>query len=491
MKKELKKLLADKARDTLPKILMVAAECAPFAKTGGLADVVGTLPKELNALGFDVRLMIPYHKSIKEKYSASVEHICSFSIDLGWRSQYVGVERMMHDGICVYLIDNEFFFGYGIYKGGMAEGEQYAYFTRAVIDSIPMLDFVPDVIQVNDWHTAMIPMLLKTQYCETMQGRIKTLLTIHNIGYQGKFPLEFVGDFLGVDTRYWNADNIECYGCANFLKAGIVFSDKISTVSPTYAEEIKYDYFGEGLNGALNARGANVVGILNGINYKTFNPQTDKTIVKNFSLSTIEDKYANKEDLISTFSLNIPLTTPIFSIVSRLTTQKGLDLLMHIVDEAMQLDIALVVLGSGDYEYENALSNLAYRYPGRVAVRIMYDDVLAHKIYAGSDFYLMPSKFEPCGISQLIAMRYGTLPIVRETGGLRDTVFPYNKYTGEGCGFTFANYNAHELLNAIKEAAWIYNDKVSMYHLIANAMKMDYSFANSALPYGKLFIDIL
>lgn len=488
---KLKKLLEQKGRTKLPNILMVAAECTPFAKTGGLADVVGTLPFELKKLGFDARVMIPYHRIIKEKFGEHVEHICSFSIDLGWRSQYVGLEKLVYNGITFYLIDNEFFFGYGIYKGGMGEGEQYAFFTRAVIDSIPLLDFIPDVLQVNDWHTAMIPMLLKTQYHGAMQSNIKTLLTIHNIEYQGKFPFDFVGDFLHVDSKYWNTSNIECYGCANFLKAGIVFADKISTVSPSYAQEIKYDYYGEGLNGALNSRGDDITGILNGINYETFDPQTDEKIISNYSYDTIEDKYKNKDLLIQTLGLNIEPTTPIFSVVSRLTAQKGLDLLMHIIDEVMRENIAIVVLGTGDYKYESALGSIAYRFPGRVAVRIMYDDDIAHKIYAGSDFYLMPSKFEPCGISQLIAMRYGTLPVVRETGGLKDTVIPYDRYKDTGCGFSFANYNAHELLETMRSAAWVYHDKVVMNKLITNAMKMDYSFAKFAVKYGDLFIRML
>lgn len=471
-----------------PKVLIVAAECAPFAKTGGLADVVGTLPGELRKIGLDVRVMLPFHSQIKSQYASQTEHLCNFYVRLGWRSQYVGIERLEFHGITYYFVDNEYYFGGPIYKGGTEEGEQYSFFTRAILEALPLLNYYPDIIHANDWHTAMIPMLIKTQYQSRPQGKIKTVFTMHNLCYQGKFSQDFVMDMLGIPGEYFSYRFLEAYGCANFLKGALVFADKLTTVSPTYAREIIYPAFSEGMEGVLAQRRNDLVGILNGIDTVEFDPQNDPHIVASFSKDALDGKRADKQALISQVGLSISEDTPLIGMVSRLTSQKGLDLVKCILDELVSTeDLGIVVLGSGDAEYENFFREAAYRHCGRIAVRTEYNNQLAHQIYAGADFFLMPSKFEPCGISQMIALRYGTLPIVRETGGLADTVKPYNEFTGEGTGFSFTNYNAHDMLYVIRLALRVYADNAVMNRLIRQAMSEDNSFASSAKEYAKLY----
>ena len=492
MKQELRTALCKKGRDTLPRVLLAAAECAPLAKTGGLADVVGTLPKSLSALGIDARVIIPYHRVIKNKYAQRVTHMTDFYIDLGWRHQYVGLERLVFDGVVIYLIDNEFYFGDRIYLGGMPEGEQYAFFVRAVAEAIPRLDFQPDILHCNDWHTAMLPMLLKTQDQNAPQGRLKTLLTIHNIAYQGKFGFDYVQDLLGVDARYYTPEFMELDGCANFLKAGCVFADRINTVSPTYASEIRTAYFGEGLQGILSARQHQLSGILNGIDTTTFDPAHDTGIAQTYSAADRSGKAACKAALIQELGLSISPETPIVAMVTRMTAQKGFDLVQCVLDELMELDMAFVLLGTGDKEYEDFMRRAEWNHKGRVCAYIGYDEALSHRVYAGADFLLMPSSFEPCGLSQMIAMRYGTLPIVRETGGLRDSVQPYNRFTGEGTGFSFAHFNAHEMADAVRRAVALYHeDKNALQSLIRNAMHADFSFTRSAEAYAMLYLDLL
>ena len=477
-----------KKQGSKTKVLIVGAECAPFAKTGGLADVIGTLPGELTKLGMDVRVMLPLHSQIKRHYVSELHHICNFYIHLGWRTQYVGVESMKYNGVTYYFIDNEFYFGGPIYKGGNAEGEQYAYFSRAVIESLPLVGFMPDIMHLNDWHTAIIALLIKTQYGGAPQGNIKTLFTIHNLIYQGKLPRPFIQDLLGIDEGCFVPEIMGDEGdCGNFIKAALKFADKISTVSPTYAQEILSPYFAEGLEGALNYRSDDLWGILNGIDTETFDPQTDVHLPAHFSAKDMSGKEENKKCLMEEMGLHWSPGTPLVGIVSRLTPQKGLDLIKGVFDEIMQEDLALVVLGSGEAEYENFFRDAAYRYSGRVAVRTEYNDPLAHRIYAGSDLFLMPSRFEPCGISQMIALRYGTLPIVRETGGLYDTVTPYNEFTKEGNGFSFTNYNAHDMLNVIRMAVRVYQEADTLRLLRRNAMAEDNSFAASAKEYARLY----
>ena len=476
----------------LPNVLLVGAECAPLAKTGGLADVIGTLPKSLAKTGIDARVIMPYHKKIKEKYGESVEHMLSFYTDLGWRREYVGLEKLILNDVVIYLIDSEKYFGNAIYLGGDAEGEQYSYFCRAVLDALPCLDFVPEVLHCNDWHTAMIPMLARTQYRGCMQERMKFLLTIHNIAFQGKYSFNFVQDLLGIDGRYFTPEFMELYGCADFLKAGCVFSDRINTVSPSYAEEIRQPYYAEGLDGILNARAAQLSGIVNGIDNEVFDPASDPHIAANYTLADRSGKALCKKALQGELGLTIDADVPVVSMVTRMTEQKGFDLVLYALDDLLNTtDMQFVLLGTGDARFEDFMRGAETRWKGRVCSYIGYNDELAHKIYAGSDYYLMPSRFEPCGISQMIAMRYGTVPIVRETGGLRDTVKPYNEYTGEGTGFSFANYNGEEMKNTIRYALSFYHNIDAMQQLTDSAMQIDFGFDASAREYRDLYSKLI
>ena len=493
MKPELRTALAEKGRCDLPGVLLAAAECAPLAKTGGLADVVGTLPKSLAALGFDARIITPYHRVIKDKYAAQVTHLTDFYIDLGWRHQYVGIERLLLDGIVIYLVDNEFYFGDRIYLGGEAEGEQYAFFARAILEALPRLDFTPEVLHCNDWHTAVLPMLMKTQYAGRMQSRMQTLLTIHNIAYQGKFSFEFVQDLLGIDARYYTPEFMELNGCANLLKAGCVFADHINTVSPSYAGEIRTAAYGEGLEGILNARQHQLSGILNGIDTAVFDPAHDAGITAPYSMDDMRGKAVCRAALCQELGLEIGEHTPIVAMVTRMTPQKGFDLVQCVLDELMEeQDMAFVLLGTGNAEYEDFMRSAEWRHKGRLCAYIGYDEALSHRVYAGSDFLLMPSSFEPCGLSQMIAMRYGTLPIVRETGGLRDSVQPYNRFTGEGTGFSFANFNAYELAETVRRALALYHNEHDAYLRVQRqAMAQDFSFTRSAEDYAHLYLLLL
>ncbi len=371
MKPELRAALAEKGRCDLPGVLLAAAECAPLAKTGGLADVVGTLPKSLAALGFDARIITPYHRVIKEKYASQVTHLTDFYIDLGWRHQYVGIERLLLDGIVIYLVDNEFYFGDRIYLGGEAEGEQYAFFARAILEALPRLDFTPEILHCNDWHTAVLPMLMKTQYAGRMQARMQTLLTIHNIAYQGKFSFEFIQDLLGIDARYYTPEVMELNGCADFLKAGCVFADRINTVSPSYASEIKMPYYAEGLEGILNARSHELSGIINGIDKKVFNPHADKLLPATYDRGHLKGKAVCKAALQEKMGLEQRPDVPLVAMVTRMTEQKGFDLVACILDDIMQRDdIQFMLLGSGDERFENFMRAAEYRYKGRLCAYI-------------------------------------------------------------------------------------------------------------------------
>ncbi len=469
------------------KILIAGAECVPFAKTGGLADVIGTLPGEIMALNHDIRVIMPKHAIIKEKYGDKLQVLAALNIQLGWRTQYLGIETMEYNGVRYYFIDNEFYFGHCIYKGGEPEAEQYAYFCKAVLESLEFINFEPDIIHCNDWHTAMIPMLIKTNYTNLSQGQIKTVFTIHNLQYQGQLSFDFVRSMLDIDERYFTPEYIEAYGCANMLKAALVFADKITTVSPTYAKEILDPYYGRGMQGILEARRDDLIGIVNGIDLEEYSPKSDKHLVHHYDKGDFSGKYKNKALLIDELNLNIEITTPIISVISRLTEQKGFELIKRILEELLYEDVAFVLLGQGDAEYENYFKYIASKYPDKTSINLGYSDELAHRIYASSDFFLMPSMFEPCGISQMISQNYGTLPIVRETGGLVDTVIPYDMYTKQGNGFSFKNYNAHEMLNVIRYAITVLSDKPAFLKLMTNAMETDNSFKKSAKQYEKLY----
>ncbi len=488
MKQELQAIAAEKGRSAMPSILFAASECAPLAKTGGLADVVGSLPKYLRKLGFDARVMIPYHKTIKDRYADQAEYLFSFEVSLGWRRKFVGVHRLMVDKICVWLIENEEYFGGSIYMSDR-EGEQYAYFTRAVLEALPRLDFIPDIIHCNDWHTGMLPLLLKTQYIDSPLSKTKSLITIHNIAYQGICGFGFVQDFLSIPDGCFGL--MERFGQADFLKAGVVMADSVNTVSPSYAREICTPEYGEGLDGVLTMRG-DVSGIVNGIDKSVWNPGKDPNLPVKFTKSKPVGKIQCKTALLEELGLEIVPNRPLIGMVTRLTEQKGIDLLIGALDSLLwENDFSFVLLGNGDPHYENWFRSLEARHPGRVCAWIGYADSLSHRIYAGSDFFLMPSRFEPCGISQLISMAYGTLPIVRETGGLRDTVQPYNCYSGEGTGFTFTRYDSADMTGAIRYALETYYDKPAMDKLIRSAMSIDSSCERWAFEYAKVYLDML
>jgi len=463
----------------------------PFVKTGGLADVVSALAKSLKGIGVDARVMIPKHVKIKYEHQDELETINTTTISLGWREAYLGVQTMEMDGVVYYFIDNEDYFGDAIYRGGVAENEQYLFFCKAVCEAITLIDFDPDILHLNDWHTGMIPLLLKTQFHDRYQKEKHILFTIHNIEFQGKMDFSLMKDLLGVPSHYYTPEYIEAGGCANMMKAALVFSDRISTVSPNYADEIMNPWFGLGMEGILSARRHELCGILNGIDTEVFDPSADKAIAAGFSASDITNKRACKKALREEFSLDINLTTPVIAMVSRLTRQKGFDLVQYVLEELLLGDVAFVILGSGDQQYEDFFNYIATKYPARSGVYIGYDEALAHRIYAGADFLLMPSEFEPCGLSQMISQRYGTLPIVRETGGLVDTVAPYNIYTGEGSGFAFSTFNAHDMMAAIKLALIVYRDKAVLRRLRKNAMLIDNGFSKSAAQYKALYKSML
>ena len=474
-----------------PKVLIVASEGMPFVKTGGLADVVGALPKSLAAAGTDARVLMPKHAKIKNEYQGELETIATTAINFGRIDKYLGVQTMVKDNITYYFLDNEEYFGTGVYRGGDAENEQYLFFCKAVCEALLLLDFDPDVLHLNDWHTGMVPLLIRTQYAGRFKKEKRLLFTIHNLEFQGKMDFRPMRELLGVPECYYTPEYVEARGCANMMKAALVFADRISTVSPNYADEIMHAWFGLGMEGILSARRHELCGILNGIDTEVFDPGADEAIAAPFSADDISGKRECKKALREEFSLGTKLSTPIISMVSRMTVQKGFDLVQYVLEELLQEDVAFVVLGSGERRYEEFFNYIAAKYPGKSGVFIGYNEALSHRVYAGSDFLLMPSEFEPCGLSQMIAQRYGTLPIVRETGGLVDTVAPYNMFTKEGTGFAFSTFNAHDMMAAVKLALSVYRDKPVLRRLRKNAMLSDNGFLRSAEQYKALYKSML
>ncbi|MDR1028133.1 MAG: glycogen synthase GlgA [Clostridiales Family XIII bacterium] len=468
-----------------PKVLIVASEAMPFVKTGGLADVVGALPRALKRQGVEAAVMIPNHRRVKELYQDELETVAVSGVRLGWRDKYLGVRTLTRNGVRYYFIDNEDYFGGAVYRGGDDESEQYLFFCAAVLAAVPLLDFKPDVIHCNDWHTGMIPMLLKIR--EGLGFDCRSVFTIHNIKFQGMMGFEMMRDFLSIPDRYYTPEFLEAHGCANMMKAGLVFADRITTVSPTYAREITEPFFGMGMEGILAARRNDLTGIVNGIDTEEFDPETDPAIARRYGVETMKDKSENKKALRREFGLGVRLYDPIVCMVNRLTAQKGLDLIQYVLEELLREEIGFVMLGDGDGKYVDFFNYIATKYPRNTGVYIGYDEDMAHRIYAGSDFLLMPSMFEPCGLSQMIAQRYGTLPIVRETGGLADTVTPYNRYTKTGDGFSFGAFNAHDMLHVIRLALATYRDKPMLRRLKKNAMLKDNSFFQSAKRYKSLY----
>ena len=472
------------------KILFAASESVPFVKTGGLADVVGALAPVLAAEGHDVRVVIPYFSAIPQEYSNRMKHVCDFEVQLGWRRQYCGIEKLEKDGVIWYFMDNKFYFGRPyIYGMGGDEYERFGFFCRGILNMLPLIDFQPDVIHAHDWQSGMVPALLKIQYAHLpFYSNIRTVFTIHNLQYQGIFGIREVQDVLGLGDSLWTDDKLECFGCANFMKAALVYSDCITTVSPSYAEEIQTAYYGERLDGLLRARKADLHGVLNGIDMDEYDPAKDRNIAATYSDGNMSGKTACKKQLQEELGLDVNPDVPVIGMVGRLSNQKGLDLVDYVIADMMRQDIQLVVLGMGEGRYFNLFSWAETEYRGRVAARFTMDHTLAHKIYAGTDMFLMPSQFEPCGLSQMIAMRYGSVPIVRETGGLRDTVLSYNEFTREGNGFTFFNYNAHDMLHTIERAVDFYKNQPEIWKTLQHrGMTGDYSWTHSAGDYMKLY----
>ena len=472
------------------KILFVASEAVPFVKTGGLADVVGALAPVLAEQGHDVRVIIPDFSAIPHEFASQMTHVCDFEVQLGWRRQYCGIEQLNRSGVTWYFMDNKYYFGRQyIYGMGGDEYERFGFFCRSVLNMLTLLDFQPDVIHCHDWQSGMVPALLKIQYAHLpFYANIKTVFTVHNLQYQGIFGIREVQDVLGLGDSLWTDDKLECFGCANFMKAALVYADMITTVSPSYAEEIQTAYYGERLDGLLRARKQDLHGVLNGIDVNEYNPETDSNIPANYSVSNLAGKAACKEALQKELGLNVNPNVPVIGMVGRLSNQKGLDLVDYVIADIMRQDVQLVVLGMGEGRYFNLFSWAEGEYKGKVAARFTMDHALARRIYAGTDIFLMPSQFEPCGLSQMIAMRYGTIPIVRETGGLRDTVLSYNEFSGEGNGFSFFNYNAHDMLHVIERAVGYYLNRKDVWQLLQQrGMTGDYSWSHSASEYMKLY----
>lgn len=470
------------------KVLFATSECVPFVKTGGLADVVGALPAELCREGCEARVILPKYGAIAQKYCDQMRYIDNIYIKMGWRSQYCGVFELKIGDVTYYFVDNEFYFGSDpIYGDISVDVERFAFFDKAVLALLQVIDFWPDVIHCNDWQTGMIPVILRAHYLyDERYNRIKTVMTIHNLKFQGIYDKKTIADVCELEDSYFTPDKLEFYKDASFLKGGLVYADYITTVSKTYSREIMSDYFGENLNGLLSARADRVTGIINGINYEEWNPGTDSFIENNYNLRNfVSQKKLNKLALQREFGLEENEGKFLVGMVTRLTGQKGLDLVECVMDNIFENgDVQMIILGTGEAQYENMLRHFEWKYKGALASLIMFDNAASHKIYAGCDAFLMPSSFEPCGLSQMISMRYGTLPIVRETGGLRDSVEPYNEYENTGTGFSFANYNAHEMLGIINYAkkTW-YDNKKSWQAMVKRAMKSDFSWANSAKEY--------
>lgn len=470
-------------------VLFVSSEALPFSKTGGLGDVAASLPKALKHEKVDVRVIISKTFELSEEEEKYTEKISEFEVPVGWRHKYTGLLKVTNQEVPYYLIDNEYYFKRDGLYGYYDDGERYAYFSRAVLEAIQFLDFKPDIIHFNDWHTAIIPFLLKEQYANKPDYKdIKTVFTIHNLKYQGVFGKDVLSELLNASDIHRNNEYLDFYGDVNFMKSGICYADQITTVSETYSKEIQYDFYGEKLDGVLRSRNYKLKGITNGLDYGIYHPGKDKNIHLNFDLRSLKRKKENKMYLQKKLGLEINPDKPMISMVTRLADMKGLDLVERVIEEIVGEDVQLVFLGTGEQHYENMLRYYEFKYRDKISANIQFDSKLAHQIYAGSDMFLMPSLFEPCGLSQLIAMRYGTLPIVRETGGLKDTVSSYNEYTGEGNGFSFATYNAHDMLFTIKKAIEVYREKPENWKLLMKqAMKTDNSWKQSAKKYKEIY----
>ncbi|MDD6793813.1 MAG: glycogen synthase GlgA [Clostridiaceae bacterium] len=470
------------------KVLFVAAEANPLIKSGGLGDVAGALPKELARKGVDVRVIIPKYKNINWEFKNKLKFICSFYTKVGWRTRYCGIFEYEHEGVTYYLLDNERYFGRDGMYGYYDDAERFAFFDRAVLEMLKVINWQPDVIHCNDWQTGMVPVLLGLQYKKDLfYAGMKTVYSIHNILFQGCFDRRILPELFGYNYEPYNNRSLEFDKGVSFMKGGINYSDLISTVSFSYANEIKSPQYGERLDGLLRCRENALRGIVNGIDYDEYNPSQDRYIYKQYDANSIGNKIINKRELQKDLGLYQSDSTPIIGLVSRLTKQKGLDLLVYISQRLLQQDVQLVIVGTGEKHFEDHFKWLQYRYRGKVSANIKFDNALAHKVYAASDMFLMPSLFEPCGLGQLIALRYGTVPIVRETGGLRDTIQAYNQYDGSGNGFSFANFNADEMYNIIQYAINVYYDKNQWNKIVQHAINSDNSWSKSANEYLNMY----
>ena len=477
---------------SLIRVLLVASEGAPFAKVGGLADVIGSLPSVLNQNSCDARVILPLYKSIKRDYFERLSFVGWKMVKMGWRSLYAGLYMMEYQDVTYYFVDNEYYFNFDqIYVEYKFDMERFCFFQRAVLDFVgEFMSFEPDILHCNDWQTGMIPLLLDAHFkVNQIHENMKTVFTIHNLKYQGVHGIEEIKDFLDLPDAYISDELSVKDGAVNFMKAGIVYANTVTTVSPTYAYEIMTDYYGEGLNGLLQSYAFKVKGILNGLNMNEYDPANDDFLHKKYDTKNfMSGKMENKRFVQEALQLSVNHDAPLCVMVSRLVDQKGLDLLLHVLDEMLFDGMQVVVLGTGDIYYESALREIEGENPGKMCAYLSYDNKMAHLLYAAADIFLMPSLFEPCGLSQMIAMRYGTLPIVRETGGLKDTVIPYNEHDSTGTGFTFSNINAHEFLFITKYACDVYrNHRESWNEIAKRAMNGDYSWDTSAKEYAGLF----
>ena len=472
------------------RIAMIASEAAPFIKTGGLGDVLQALPDELARIeGNEVALFLPYYKKIKQNPEIETELITAFTVNLTWRQQYVGLFRLVReDGPKVYFLDNEYYFlRDGIY-GFYDDGERFAYFCKAVLAAMRQLDFRPDILHCHDWQSALVPVYLDAEFRADFP-ETKTIFTIHNVEYQGKAGPEFFNEVLGLEDYWRGVCSFD--GCVNFMKAAVVRANLVTTVSETYAQELRYPYFAHGLSGILAARGEHLRGVTNGIDTGVYDPATDKALAKNYTAETFADKQVCKRALQKELGLE-PSDAPILSMVTRLAGHKGIDILCYVLRRLLEREVQLVIVGTGEAKYEHALLSVANEYPGKFSMNLRFDPALASRVYAGSDIYLMPSKSEPCGLSQLIAMHYGTIPIVNATGGLKDTVLPFNPETGEGRGYTFQSYNGDDFLGAIDRALGdYYENRAAWDQLAKNDMAVDFSWKQPAQKYMEMYESVL
>ena len=475
------------------KVLFAAAECAPFFKTGGLGDVAYALPKELVKKNVDCRVILPFYQKMPASYQAQCVDLFDFTVQVGWRNQYCGLKELVLAGVTYYFIDNQYYFGREALYGYDDDGERYAFFQLALVEAMERLNFIPDVLHANDYHTAMIPFLLKEKYRWIQNFRdIKTLLTIHNIEFQGWYDGGKLADWFGVGMERYEDGTLRMNNCLNYMKAGILYADRVNTVSPSYAEEIKTPAFGSGLDVILRMESGKLSGILNGIDYDLNNPENDPFIDHHFSVADLSGKALAKVQLQELMGLPVVPEVPLLAVVSRLTRQKGFHLLLEELPHLLQQEVQLVILGTGDPDFERGFQWFATEYPEKMAASISFDVKLAQQMYAGSDIFLMPSAFEPCGLSQMMAMRYGSLPVVHEIGGLKDTVTPFNPVTGTGTGFGFNEFSGYQCMKAMEKAIRLYHESQPAWRrLMIQAMSTDFSWQTASLQYLDLYRSLL